>query len=117
MDKLLDTLIELLEKEKNLIIKAINSTESTDELNKLIEEKKDILLKISQLDEKNINIDETIKEKIEKIRLLSKTNEVLALSNLNFVEEIFESVFSSFSTYGNEGEIKKIEGNIINKKI
>lgn len=117
MEKLLDKLIELLEEEKNLIINAINSSEATEKLNKLIEEKKEILLKISQLDEKSININEKIKEKVEKIKLLLKTNEMLALSNLNFIEEIFESVFSSHSTYGSEGEVKKIQGNIINKKI
>ncbi len=117
MEELLDKLIELLEKEKNLIVNAINSSETTEELNKLLEEKKEVLLKMSQLDEKSINIDENIKEKIEKVKLLSKTNEILALSNLNFIEEIFESVFSSHSTYGSEGEVKKIQGNIINKKI
>lgn len=112
--ELLKELKELLLKEKDCIIKAINDPSATEELNRITLKKQEILSKIAQFNPEDFK---EFKELVQEIQQLSKNNMILAESNLKFIESVFESIFEETSTYSSEGEVKKQPSNILNKKV
>jgi len=118
IEKILENLINLLEKENKLLINAINDDKAPEEIMKIVEEKQSLLSELANFEVKDFeNLPKTLKEKINKIKELTAINQTIASSNLNLIEEIFQAVFQSATTYSLEGESKKSSGNLLNKKI
>jgi hypothetical protein len=118
IEKILENLINLLEKENKLLINAINDDKAPEEIMKIVEEKQSLLSELANFEVKDFeNLSPTLKEKINKIKELTAINQTIASSNLNLIEEIFQAVFQSATTYSLEGESKKSSGVLLNKKI
>jgi flagellar biosynthesis/type III secretory pathway chaperone len=118
IEKILENLINLLEKENKLLINAINDDKAPEEIMKIVEEKQSLLSALANFEVKDFeNLPRTLKEKINKIKELTAINQTIASSNLNLIEEIFQAVFQSATTYSSEGESKKSSGSLLNKKI
>ncbi len=113
VETLLQNLKNLLLKEKECIIKAINDTKSTEELNRIVEEKHNILMQLAQFKVEDFKGYEDL---VYDIQQLSRTNMILAESNLKFIESVFESIFEQTSTYLSDGQVKSKSSGIINKK-
>ncbi|WP_200763839.1 hypothetical protein [Nitrosophilus alvini] len=116
LESILDKLIELLELENRYLIKTVSDSTLSEELLKTVEEKQKLLSELAAFEKNEI---EPYMEKIEKIDELSKRNMSLAQSNLNYIEELFESIFEENSTkqYTKEGEIHSKKEGLFNKKI
>jgi intracellular sulfur oxidation DsrE/DsrF family protein len=120
IEKILENLINLLEKENKLLINAINDDKAPEEIMKIVEEKQSLLSELANFEVKDFeNLSQTLKEKIKinKIKELTAINQTIASYNLNLIEEIFQAVFQSAATYSSEGESKKSSGILLNKKI
>lgn len=118
IDEILEKLINLLEREKILLINALNDNKASEEILSIVEEKQSLLSKLASYKEEDFkNLNENIKEKLNYIKELLTVNQTIASSNLNLIEEIFEAIFQPSSTYSTEGESKKTAGSLLNKKI
>jgi len=114
IEKILKNLINLLEKENKLLINAINDDKAPEEIMKIVEEKQSLLSELANFEAKDFkNLPQTLKEKINKIKELTAINKTIVSSNLNLIEEIFQAIFQSATTYSSEGESKKFSGNLL----
>lgn len=115
IEKLLEHFLELLKDENRLLIESIKSKEASDELLKVIEEKEMVLTKILSLDKKDV---EPYKNLLIEIEELTNRNKLLANNNIEFINEIFESIFEKNSTkqYTKDGSLEKPRETILNKK-
>ena len=114
IEKLLDTLINLLEKEKELIILSVKNPELSSELEKTIEEKRNVLSKLANFSPEDFKGSE---EKLLKIKDLSNINLHIAVSNAQFIEEIFSAIFDEPQKYDQSGTVKQSQKGLFNKKI
>ncbi len=115
-ENLLNQLIKKLEEEKQYILLSLKDRSYSDKLIQVVEEKKQIISKLSSLEKKDF---EGLEEKLHKIKSLSEENMILALNNIQFIEDIFEAIFKEeeTKTYSSEGSFSKETKSLINKKI
>ncbi len=115
VEKLLNSLIKILEEEKKLIILSIKDKSYSENLLKTLEEKKKTIEKLSLLPKEDFK---GFEDKLQLIKSLSEENLILALNNIQFIEDIFEAIFKEETkTYSSEGNFSKEPKSLINKKI
>ncbi|WP_456401248.1 hypothetical protein [Persephonella sp.] len=114
VNNILDKLIEKLNEEKDLLIKTIEDASYTENLLAVIEEKRDLLAKLSQFKKEDL---EKYKDKLITIESLSKRNMTIAVSNVQFIEEIFSTLFDETKKYDQSGTVSQEQKGLFNKKI
>ncbi|BAF69760.1 hypothetical protein [Nitratiruptor sp. SB155-2] len=111
---ILQEIIQLLEQEKELLIVSIKNHEVSNQLEEIIEQKKSVLSKLSLYEEEDIF---RYKKELEKIKLLNERNIELAKNNLNFIDSVFEAIFSDEAKqYTPNGELTTQKEGLVNKK-
>jgi len=114
-ESILNSLIEKLKKERDLIIQAISDKNKVKELENVIKEKENLLKELATIPPEELS---KHKEKVEDIKKLSKINMNLALDNMEFIEDIFSSIFEDEAQkYNQKGYIQQEQKSLFNKKI
>ena len=116
IEKLLDNLIDKLEEENRLILECLKDKSCAEKLLNIVEEKEKIIKEISTYPKEDIL---KFEEKLVRIKHLSEENLALSMTNLQFIEDIFEAIFNDeeTKTYSIEGSFSKEPKSLINKKI
>lgn len=113
LDQILCKLEQILEEEKKVAIDAINDAKVAARLLEIAAQKQHLLSELSQFSK-----EEALqrKDKIEEIYKMMKINQEIILSNLKFIDELFEAIFDTTRTYSAEGKVKSTSEGFINKK-
>lgn len=113
LDEVLDKLEKILQEEKHLAINSINDPQISGRLLDLTIEKQQVLSELARFTK-----EEALekKDRIEEIYRMIKINQEIILSNLKFIDELFEAVFDTPKTYSAEGKVKPPFEGFINKK-
>ncbi len=113
---LLAQFIELLKKENRYIIQSIREKEASQQLMEIVKQKEEILQKILSLEKEDI---EPFKSELEEIDHWTQRNRALAINNMEFINEVFEAIYSQKSPtqYTKDGTIKKQKEGLFNKKV
>ncbi|BCD59946.1 MULTISPECIES: hypothetical protein [unclassified Nitratiruptor] len=111
---ILQEIIQLLEKEKELLVLSIKNHDVSKQLEEIIEQKKSALSKLSEQNEEDILQN---KKELETIKLLNERNIELAKNNLNFIDSMFEAIFcDEAKQYTPNGELTSQKEGLVNKK-
>lgn len=113
LDEVLSRLEQILDEEKQLAINAINDTQTAVRLFEIAVEKQQVLSELAQFSR-----EEALerRDRIEEIYRMMKLNQEIILSNLKFIDELFEAIFDTTKTYSAEGKVKSPSEGFINKK-
>ena len=103
-EKLLQELIWLLEEENRYLIESITNKELSEKLLNIVEKKEELLKEIFALSKEDVK---PFKEKLQKIDELSERNSTLAINNIEFINDIFDAIYSKNlpPKYTKEGKI------------
>lgn len=114
--QLLQRLIDLLEKEKELLIQAIADSKKSQELYDNVQKKEELLHKIMQLPKQEVA---PHKELLAKIDEISRYNQTLAQNNISFLQELFDAITANNepSKYTSEGSIQRPKKRFFTKKV
>ncbi len=104
IQKKLDKLLTLLNKENLLLKKGISETETADELLKITEAKRKMLAELAEFEAKDM---EQFKEKFKEMENLNKRNQKLLLNNTDILEETIKTLIPEeyLDTYSKNGKI------------
>jgi len=109
IEKILENLINLLEKEDKLLINAINDDKAPEEMMKIVEKRQSLPSDLAKFEVKDFeNLSQTLKEEINKIKELTSINQTIASSNLNLIEEIFSTCFFNLLIHTHRKSNQKI---------
>lgn len=113
LDEVLNRLEQILNEEKHLAINAINDTQTAVRLFEIAAEKQQVLSELAEFTR-----EEALerKDRIEEVHRMIKLNQEIILSNLKFIDELFEAIFGTTKTYSAEGKVKSPSDGFINKK-
>ncbi len=111
--EMLDSLIEILKRERYILLKAAFDSEVLKELENVLNEKRELLRDISELDADSLL---PYSSELKEIEKLNKRNEALALSQLGFIENVMAAVLND-AKYNSSGRIERLKGSTFNKKI
>ena len=115
IEKILEEFIKLLEDENRLLIESINKKSASDKLLEVVEKKEKTLSTILSFDKKDVA---PYRELLKKIDELTQRNKILANSNIEFINELFESIFEdSTKQYTKDGNLASNSKTILNKKV
>ncbi len=116
LQELLERFITLLDEERRLLIKSIEDKEASKALLELTDKKDKILKEIFTYDKEELK---KYGDYIQKIDELTQRNRALAMNNIEFLNEIFDAIFSHTSPaqYTKEGDIKSKKEGLFNKKV
>ncbi len=114
IQQLLQQFLELLEKERTLLIESAKDYELAKALDNIRDKKIDLLQQLDQYELKDFKEHQELLEKIEEA---SDNNAKLALNNMIFIEKMFEAIFEEEKKYDKSGSISNQSKNIINKKV
>ncbi len=114
--KLLQRFIDLLKDENRYIIESIKDKTASENLTQTIQKKEELLRQILALDKEEV---EPYQEELKKIDEWTQRNKMLALNNMEFINEVFEAIFSqdSPSQYTKDGNITSKKEGFFNKKV
>ena len=115
--KLLDNMVQILEKEKSMLLE-----NRGEELEAIVEEKTRFLTLLEEYKGKDFSKDKIVVEKIEEIHELQKTNLLLINQGMDFFNQFFEivqdAVKDQTAGYSVDGKILvKNNANIIDQSI
>jgi len=113
VEKLLDNLLDVLKRERHMLLKAAFDSGVLSELESILEEKRILLKNLSELDADSLV---PFGSKLKEIERFNKRNEALALSQLGFIEGVMEAVLQG-TKYNSSGEVERERGSFFNKKI
>lgn len=114
LESLLDQLVDKLNTEKKLLVQSIKDTKYSKELEQVVEEKRRILSQIAQFSKEDFN---GLEDKLLEIKRLSDINLNLAVNNIQFIDEIFSTIFDQPQKYNQKGSVEKPQKGLFNKKI
>ncbi len=114
--QLLHEFIDLLQEENEALIESIKNKEASQRLYKIIDQKERLLQDILSLNKEDI---EPFKEELEEIDHWTHRNKMLAVNNMEFINELLEAIYSqgSPSQYTKDGSITSKKEGFFNKKV
>lgn len=112
---ILESYKNLLQKENSLLIKSLQDSAISQELLEVVEKKEDLLKQILGLDPGAV---EGFEEELATIDMWMERNRILAIENIEFVNEIFDAIYAKNSStqYTKDGTIYNKKEHIFNKK-
>ena len=113
---LLDRFVELLQEENKYIIESIRDKEASQKLLEVIEQKEELLKQILALKKEDI---QPFHKELEEIEHWTQRNRALAINNMEFINEVFEAIYSQKSPtqYTKDGTMKSQKEGLFNKKV
>ncbi len=115
LQELLGEFKALLEEENRLLIESIKDKEASDKILKNVAKKEKVLQEIIGYNKEDL---EKFRELLEEIDELSQRNRALALNNIEFINDIFDAVFSASAPtqYTKDGNLSTKKEGLFNKK-
>ncbi|MRI83787.1 MAG: hypothetical protein C6I00_05130 [Nitratiruptor sp.] len=116
LPELLNRFEGLLQEENRLLIESITSKEAARKILQLVEEKERLLQEIRGWEREQLA---QYKELLERIDTLTQRNKALAINNIEFINEIFDAVFSASTPpqYTKDGSLSTKREGFFNKKV
>jgi len=111
---LLGQLRDKLLEEKEILISTVRDYEESEKLLKVVEEKRKILSQLAQFNKSDF---EGLEEELWEIKQLGEANLNLAITNAQFIEEIFSAIFEEPQKYDQSGTVKQEQKGLFQKKI
>ncbi len=113
--ELLEKFLSLLEQENRYLIESVNNKEASAKLFAIVEQKEELLKEILALDKEALA---PFVQELQKIDELTQRNRALAINNMEFVNEIFDAIYSQYTPtqYTKDGNISQSKEGIFNKK-
>ncbi len=112
---LLQKFIELLKEENRYLIQSINDKRASQELIDTVQKKEKLLQQILTLKPEDVK---PYVENLEQIDHWIQRNRALAINNIEFINEIFDAIYSKDSPtqYTKDGTISNKKESFFNKK-
>ncbi|NPA04088.1 MAG: hypothetical protein GXO61_04420 [Epsilonproteobacteria bacterium] len=114
--EVLKEFIRLLEEENSYIIKSLQEKEASAKLLEIVQKKEELLQEILSWEK------EEVKPFLEELRVideLSQRNYALALNNIEFINEIFDAIYTKDTPtqYTKDGNLSSKKEGLFNKKV
>ncbi len=109
----LEKLIEVLKRERYLLLKAVFEPELLEKLEETLNEKRKLLKSILELDAEELS---PFSSKLREVERLNSRNEALAMSQLGFIERIAGSIMNDIK-YNSSGSMGRSGASTFSKKI
>jgi vacuolar-type H+-ATPase subunit I/STV1 len=115
LQELLERFKELLQEENRLLIQSVKDKEASQKILELVNQKEQLLGEIVGYNKEDL---EKFRDLLEEIDELSQRNRALAVNNLEFINEIFDAIFSvnAPTQYTKDGNLSSKKEGLFNKK-
>ena len=113
--ELLQNLIQLLMEENKYLIESIKNKKVSEQLLDVVKKKEKLIYEILLLDKKAV---EPFEEELRQIDEWTQRNKSLAINNIEFINEIFDAIYSQNvpPKYTKDGKISTVKEGLFNKK-
>ena len=115
LQELLSRFIELLEEENRLLIQSVKDKDAAQKLLELVTQKESVLKEIVRYNKEELQKHEDLLKRIDE---LTQRNRALAINNIEFINEIFDAIFSvnAPTQYTKNGSLSAKKEGLFNKK-
>ncbi|MRJ03351.1 MAG: hypothetical protein GXO19_06765 [Epsilonproteobacteria bacterium] len=116
LGQLLDRFETLLEEENRLLVESIKDKGAAQRILELVAQKEKIFKRIADHSRSELL---PYKERLELIDELTQRNKALAINNIEFINEIFDAVYSvsAPTQYTKDGSLTTKREGFLNKKV